>query len=179
MADAACEEKDFLACYTPCVELTLGEKETPAIAALVKKTFDELCNAATQLKATNFRTRPFARLGESSAIPELNEHYATSSSYPSAHSILGWGIALALVEVMPNCQNALLERGYEYGRSRTILGFHFASDVQAGRLAASYTLARLHNDAEFQKLVEKAKREYGKLKEKVPPAEAVSSERKK
>lgn len=179
VADAPCEVQDFLACYTPCVDMTLSEKETPAIAAMVKKTFEELCNASTQVKSTGFRTRPFARLGESSAMPELNEHYLTSSSYPSSHSILGWGIALALVEVMPNCQNALLERGYEYGHSRVILGLHFASDVQAGRLVAAYTLACLHNDAEFQKLMAKAKKEYGKIKEKATPAESVSPERQK
>ena len=167
LTDAACEVKDFLDCYTPCVGMTLSEKETPAIAALVKKTFEELCNTATQLKSTGFRTRPFARFGESSAIPEQNEHYSTSSSYPSAHSILGWGVALTLVEVMPNYQNAILERGFEYGRSRAILGFHHASDVQAGRLAAAYTFARLHIDAEFQKLMVAAKQEYDKMKDKV------------
>ena len=166
VADAACEVADFLKCYTPCVGMTLGETETPAIAALVKKTFDELCNTATQVKSTGFRTRPFARMGESSAMPELNGHYTTSSSFPSAHSILGWGIAMTLVEVMPNCQNAILERGFEYGRSRVILGFHFASDVQAGRLAAAYTLMRLHSDAEFQKLMAAAKKEYDKVKTK-------------
>ena len=174
--DAACETLDFLECYTPCAGLKLGETETPAIAALVKKTFEELCNTATQVKSTSFRTRPFARLGESSAMPELNEHYAASSSYPSAHSILGWGIALALVEVMPNCQDALLTRGYEYGRSRTILGFHFASDVQAGRLAAAYTLARLHNDDDFQKLMAAAKKEYEKMKGNAAPVPFVSPE---
>jgi acid phosphatase (class A) len=99
-------------------------------------------------------------MGEHSALPEKDEKYSTSSSYPSSHSIIGWGIALALVEVMPDCQDALLQRGYEYGRSRTILGFHFKSDVQAGRLVASYTLARLHNEAEFRKLLEAAQKEY-------------------
>ena len=176
IVDAACGERDFLDCYTPCVGLTLGENETPAIAALVKKTFNELYNAARQLKSTSFRTRPFARFGESSAMPELNEHYSTSSSYPSSHSIFGWGIALALVEVMPNCQNALLTRGYEYGRSRTILGLHFASDVQAGRLVAAYTLARLHNDADFQQLMAAAKEEYDKMKDKAAPVPFVSPE---
>ena len=176
LADVPCDEKDFLDCYTPCVGLTLGEKETPAIAAMVKKAFAELYNASRQLKAKNFRTRPFARLGDSSAIPEQNERYATSSSYPSSHSILGWGIALALVEVMPNSQNDLLARGYEYGRSRVILGLHFPSDVQAGRLVAAYTLARLHNDAEFQKLMTAAKKEYEKMKDQVKPVAYVSLE---
>ena len=67
---------------------------------------------------------------------------------------------------MPNSQNDLLARGYEYGRSRVILGLHFPSDVQAGRLVAAYTLARLHNDAEFQKLMAAAKKEYEKIKDR-------------
>jgi D-alanyl-D-alanine dipeptidase len=46
------------------------------------------------------------------------------------------------------------------------LGFHHASDVQAGRLAAAYTFARLHNDTEFQKLMLAAKKEYDKMKDK-------------
>jgi D-alanyl-D-alanine dipeptidase len=68
-----------------------------------------------------------------------------------------------------------LERGYEYGRSRTILGFHYVSDVQDGRLLAAYTLAHLHNDAEFQQLMANAKKEYDAMKEKaVAPVMVVS-----
>lgn len=160
IADAPCEETDFFRCFTPSMGMTLSEKETPAIAALMKKTFEELCNTAMQMKSTSFRKRPFVRMGESSAMPEVNEHYTTSSGYPSSHSILGWGIALALVEVAPNCQDAILTRGYEYGRSRIILGLHFASDVQAGRLSAACTLVRLHNDTEFLTLMAAAKKEY-------------------
>lgn len=176
LADDASEVPDFLNCYTPCVGVTLGEKETPAIAALVKKTFEELCNTAKQVKSAGFRKRPFVRMGESSAIPEQDGQYSIKSSYPSAHSILGWGIALALVEMAPNYQDAILARGYEYGRSRAILGFHFASDVQAGRLVAAYTLARLHNDADFLKLMANAKTEYEKLKGQTPPVTYVSPE---
>jgi D-alanyl-D-alanine dipeptidase len=176
VADADCTEEGFLRCYTPCVGLTLSEKETPAIAALVKKTYAALSSTSAQMKATGFRTRPFARLGESSAMPELDERYVSTTSYPSNHAILGWGIALALVEVMPNSQNALLTRGFEYSRSRTILGFHFASDVQAGRLVAAYTLARLHNDADFQQLMAEAKMEYDKIKDKAVPVPTVSPE---
>ena len=171
LADAPCDVVDFLKCYTPCADMTLGEKETPAIAALVRKTYDGLYSSSKQLKAAGFRKRPYVQMNESTALPEEDEpHYATSS-YPSTHAVLGWGIALALVEVMPNCQNALLERGYEYGRSRTILGFHYASDVQDARLVAAYTLAHLHNDAEFQKLMAKAKKEYQKETEKLKAKE--------
>ncbi|MBQ3925413.1 MAG: phosphatase PAP2 family protein [Bacteroidaceae bacterium] len=170
LADAACEEKDFFRCFTPSVGVTLGEEETPAIAALMKKTFEELCNASTRMKSTRFRKRPFVQFGERSVMPESNDYYTTSSSYPSSHSILGWGIALALVEVAPNCQDAILTRGYEYGRSRAILGFHYASDIQAGRIVAACTLVRLHNDPVFQQLMEAAREEYNKVYKDVKKA---------
>jgi D-alanyl-D-alanine dipeptidase len=175
VVDVGCDVTDFFHCYSPCVGLTLGERETPAIAAMVRKAYDGLYSSVRKMKATGFRKRPFVRMNDSTAFPQEDGSHEGSSSYPSSHSVLGWGIALALVEVMPNCQNALLERGYEYGRSRTILGFHYVSDVQDGRLLAAYTLAHLHNDAEFQQLMAAAKREYDAMKEKaVAPVMMVS-----
>ena len=160
VTDTACMVNYFLQTYGACTDIPIDITSTPDIAAYVTRVFDELCNACSQAKSTGFRQRPFLRMGEHSALPEKDKRYSTSSSYPSSHSVIGWGIALALVEVMPDCQDAILQRGYEYGRSRTILGFHFKSDVQAGRLVASYTLARLHNEPYFLKLLEAARKEY-------------------
>ena len=160
VTDTACTVNFFLQTYGACTNIPIDITSTPDIAAFVNRVFDELCNACSQAKSTGFRQRPFRRMGDHSALPEKDERYRKSSSYPSSHSIIGWGIALALVEVMPDCQDALLQRGYEYGRSRTILGFHFKSDVQAGRLVASYTLARLHNEPDFRQLLAAAQKEY-------------------
>ena len=112
------------------------------------------------------KSLPFVQFGEPTPIPEKEESYIDSSSFPSSHALLGWGIALTLVEVMPDCQDAILNRGFEYGRSRIILGYHYASDVQAGRVLAACALARLHNDAQFKKLMAAAKKEYAKMKER-------------
>ena len=160
VTDTACTVNYFLQTYGACTDIPIDITSTPDIAAFVTFLFDELCEACSQAKSGGFRQRPFLRMGEHSALPQKDEKYSTSSSYPSSHSIIGWGIALALVEVMPEYQDALLQRGYEYGRSRTILGFHFKSDVQAGRLVASYALARLHNEAQFRKLLEAAQKEF-------------------
>ena len=160
VTDTACTINYFLQTYGACTNIPIDITSTPDIAAYVTYVFDELCNACSQAKSQGFRQRPFLRMGEQSALPEKDERYSTSSSYPSSHSIIGWGIALALVEVMPDCQDAILKRGYEYGRSRTILGFHFKSDVQAGRLVGSYTIARLHNEPDFRKLLTAAQKEY-------------------
>ena len=160
VSDTSCTANYFMQTYGACTNIPIDRTSTPDIAAFVDRVFDELCNACSQAKSTGFRQRPFLRMGDHSALPEKDERYSKSSSYPSSHSIIGWGVALALVEVMPDCQNSILQRGYEYGRSRTILGFHFKSDVQAGRLVASYTLARLHNEPDFRRLLAAAQKEY-------------------
>ena len=172
--DTACSESAFLHFFAPCVGVPLSVEETPAIAALMSKVFVDLCSVATDTKATGFRKRPFVQFAERTPIPEKEESYLHSSSYPSAHALLGWGIALALVEMMPDCQDAILKQGFEYGRSRIILGYHYASDVQAGRLLAAGAIARMHTDEEFLKLMAKAKKEYAEVKAKHPHSKALS-----
>lgn len=164
--DTACSDSAFLRMFSSCVGMTLDAKNTPAIAKLVSMTFNELCTVASESKSKGFRKRPFVQYAESTPIPKQEGSHIRSSSYPSSHALLGWGVALALVEVMPNYQNALLLRGFEYGRSRIIVGFHYASDVQAGRLIAAGALARLHNNAEFLNLMDEAKKEYEEVKKK-------------
>ena len=56
-----------------------------------------------------------------------------------------------------------MARGYMYGQSRVIAGYHWQSDVDAARLVASAAVARLHADKRFIKLMKKARREYLKL----------------
>ena len=49
--------------------------------------------------------------------------------------------------------------GYEIGQSRVIVGFHYQSDVDAARLAASATFARLCAEKSFFEAIEKARKE--------------------
>ena len=166
IADTACSVTAFLQGFSSCVGGQLSAEQTPAIAALVEKVFGELCTVATDSKTGYFRKRPFVQLAIPTAIPAKEESYLESSSYPSSHSLLGWGIALALVEAMPECQDAILTRGFEYGRSRMIVGYHYASDVRDGRLMASCAMPRMHNDGEFLQLMKAAQKEFATLKEK-------------
>ena len=55
---------------------------------------------------------------------------------------------------------------YEIGRSRVITGMNFASDVHAGRLLATCVFVRMQSDRDFQTLLEKAQKEYEKLRVK-------------
>ena len=75
-------------------------------------------------------------------------------------------MALVLAEINPARQDAILERGYQYGESRVIAGYHYQSDVDAARIAASAVVARLHTDAGFISQLAKAKKEFQKLSKK-------------
>ena len=111
-------------------------------------------------KSSTFRKRPYEQMGEPYQISEEYSIYETSSSYPSISATLGWGVALVMTELCPERQNELLKYGYDYGYSRVIGGYNYASDVQAGRLLAACNLAFMHNDSTFCNLLESAKEEW-------------------
>lgn len=133
---------------------------TPHTVALIAWTREVLLAEAARLKATTFRERPYVRFGEPTLIPEEEAASAGTSSYPSASATLGWGLALTMIEIIPDHSEEILKYGFELGYSRIITGYHFASDVQAGRILATCALCRIHNDPTFRNLLEKAKEEW-------------------
>ena len=162
LIDADSSLEGVLSCFSPYVGITLSENETPAIAELVATAGDTFLNESSRMKAKGFRTRPYVQLGEPTMVPDDEEAAKNTSSFPSSSAALGWGIALILTEIAPAHQNELMRRGYEYGYSRVIVGYHYSSDVLAGRLMATYVYTQMHNDPAFAKLMAKAKKEYSK-----------------
>ncbi|MBP5742219.1 MAG: phosphatase PAP2 family protein, partial [Paludibacteraceae bacterium] len=86
-----------------------------------------------------------------------------NGSYPSGHTANGWASALVMAEMLPECQDTILRRGFEYGQSRVIVGAHWQSDVDASRISAPIGLARLHTSPEFLKQLAKAQEEFARL----------------
>jgi membrane-associated phospholipid phosphatase len=146
---------------TPAFEIS--RESNPAIAALMDYTRDNLIKTADELGGTTFRERPYVKLNprrNKTLISEFEDSLKATTSYPSTHSEIGWGLALLLVEIGPReAANDILGRGFEYGRSRVIAGYNYPSDVQTARLWASATLAHLHTMPEFQTLLQAAKDE--------------------
>lgn len=144
--------------------LQISENGTPQIYKLLKDalaTCDSICLLP---KRYYMRKRPFAYYHEQTLVPEQEESHIGNGSYPSGHTILGWSAALLLTEINPEAQDTLLARGYMYGESRIIAGYHWASDVEAGRLAASAAYAKLHTNKRFLKQMIRARKEFARLK---------------
>ena len=164
IADADCSLDALMAGFSTPAGFTMSTKATPALAALLSAASKALTDNANQLKNTAFRKRPFVQFGEPTLISEAETAAALTSSYPSVTAEVGWGLALLLAEIVPERQNEILTRGFEIGRSRIIAGYNYASDVQAGRIMAAAVLANLHANADFKKLIDKAKKEVSKKK---------------
>ena len=137
----------------------LSEKTTPRTMQLLKRSVKTLRLAAAKPKATYMRLRPFVFYREATLIPGHEHFQRTTGSYPSGHTVRGWGMALILAELCPERQDSILIAGYEWGQSRVIAGYHWQSDVDASRLLSSATVARLHANSEFLQDLEAARAE--------------------
>ncbi len=144
--------------------LQISETGTPQIYKLLKEALATCDSVCTLPKAHYMRTRPFVYFNEPTLVPEQEESHRLNGSYPSGHTILGWSAALLLMEINPEAQDTLLARGYMYGESRVIAGYHWQSDVDAGRLAASAAYAKLHTNKCFLKQMKRARKEFRRLK---------------
>lgn len=166
VTDAKKNIQDFLAQYALCLDLPLDTASAPAITAYLKYVRKQVRDEVRTVKSAKMRKRPFVQLEEGTLIPEEEASHRTDSSFPSSHAAQGWGLALAMVELTPDSMNAIMQRGFDYGYSRVIAGYHWYSDVQAARVLASYTLIRMQADPKFQELLLKARAEYAALRKR-------------
>lgn len=151
--------------FSEAFGIEINSEDTPEIYKLVVGMREDAGDLGTR-EAKNYynRTRPFCFYDEETCNPEQQEELSTNGSYPSGHTSIGWATALVLAEINPERQNEILKRGFDMGESRVICGYHFQSDVDAGRLTGAMTVARLHADPAFQSQLDKAKKEFKKLK---------------
>ena len=146
--------------YGKAMGIKITKEATPSIVALIELVDKKSDKSAKNLKKVYFRKRPYVQLGETTPVPQWEKDSRKSSSYASHHSNLGWALSMVMAEVAPECQDEVLRIGFNYGYDRVIVGYHWASDVEAGRLLAAALVARMHADADFRQLIKQARTEY-------------------
>ena len=161
--------------FSEAFGININPQDTPEIYKLIVGMREDAGGLATRAAKDYYnRQRPFSFYGEMTCNPEQQEELSTNGSYPSGHTSIGWATALVLSEINPDRINDILQRGYQMGESRVICGYHFQSDVDAGRITGAGVVARLHADPGFNAQLEKAKKEFAGLKKagKVAPHNA-------
>jgi acid phosphatase (class A) len=125
---------------------SFSAERLPKVAALFEKIRGDAVVVANAGKDTWNRPRPYT---VSTAIEPVGEK-PSGSSYPSTSSVVGSLTAIMLSNMVPEKSAALYARGREFGDDRIILGVHFPTDIEAGRLAGTVIAAALWENAAFQ-----------------------------
>jgi acid phosphatase (class A) len=115
------------------------------------------------------RTRPYAysaeveRLGDmapqSMPTPEMGNaaDEIAHSSYPSGHATFGTICAILLAEMVPEKRAALFARNRDYDHSRMVVGAHFPTDLEAGRIAGTLGAQLLLQDPALRRELQQAR----------------------
>jgi acid phosphatase (class A) len=93
------------------------------------------------------RPRPAA---VSAQVQPLAAEKPNDWSYPSGHSTFGYTTAVLLANMLPEKRAAIFARADLYAQHRIVMGAHFPSDVEAGRLAGTVLGEHLLNDPAWQ-----------------------------
>lgn len=164
---------DIVPTFSAAYGLRLSRQQQPELFRLLDELMGEHGEAYGVLSTFKknpsfFRTRPIAEFGDKADTcvkPTDMAGYAhedlvtydlpKSSSYPSGHSFRGMMTALLLAEIHPEHAAELINRGEEFGESRVICGFHWESDIVAGRLVALKVADALRANPDFKAEIEK------------------------
>lgn len=128
---------------------SITPESTPRLYLLLQRSMVDAGMATYSAKDHYNRQRPFVHFIETTCTPDDEATLRGDGSYPSGHAAIGWAWALILVQVAPGQADELLARGRSFGESRLVCNAHWQSDVLAGQMVASATVARLNADANF------------------------------
>jgi acid phosphatase (class A) len=156
----------LLADFSCALGLALDRRHAPKLAALFDKARRDAGAAIASGK--KFYKRPRPLIGNDAPICVDRTVYEKSTSYPSGHSTLGWTLTLILAQAAPDRANEIAARGRAFGESRVVCGVHWASDVEAGRLAATVVFAALQGSAAYRADMSAARREIAPLRRTAP-----------
>lgn len=146
--------------FSNAAGVKLTRENYPILCGLLYKMREDAGDLACRSAKEYYqRTRPFVFWNEPTSTPWDEPFLRTNGSYPSGHTSIGWATALVLAEVFPERATEILDRGFQFGQSRVIVGAHYQSDVDQGRVCGSGLVARMHAKKEFVDELAKAKAE--------------------
>ena len=142
--------------------LEITKEDTPEIYSILQDVCASCDSIYSGAKAVFGRQRPYAYYNEGTLVPEKEEKHRKEGSYPSGHTVLGWTSALLLADINQSAEamERLLARGYDFGQSRVIAGYHWQSDVDAGRMAGTVLYQLIRNHEHFIEQLAKARAEF-------------------
>jgi acid phosphatase (class A) len=177
VSDANLSFPDAARVFSCALGVQISEKSTPNVNMLLQRTLTDAALATYKAKDKYVRKRPFVMLTSGTCTPKEEAMLTKDGSYPSGHAAIGWSWALVLTELTPTRADALLQRGRAFSQSRVICGVHWQSDIEAGHMVGSATVARLHANPVFRAQMAVARDEIARARAAgAPPTAACTAE---
>ena len=158
-SDAFLNASYFMARFSPAMGHAVTQEANPQLFLLLQRAHATEMVSNAGVKAYYHRVRPYQQFKEASLVPE-HESPTDYSSYPSGHTMVSWLVGMILTAIDPQHTESIMKVAYEMGQSRVIAGYHYQSDIEAGRYSASILFARLCAEPEFMTLLQQARQEY-------------------
>ena len=131
----------------------------PLTAALVANVWEDASYYIWRYKNYFLRIRPYKLETKLNNLEETNW-----AAYPSGHATNSYVNAYLFSELVPEFNSFFLKDAYDMAHSREIIGVHYPSDSESGRLLAWQLVKRLQANETFKKEFEAAKEEINKIK---------------
>jgi acid phosphatase (class A) len=138
-------------------------QKLPKTAALMTRVWSDLTAYFWALKFKYNRTRPYMLDKRIKNLDDTN-----FQAYPSGHASASYVAAFVYQELLPEKTEVFVKNAYDMAHSREILGVHFPSDSEAGRVfARQFVNELLKNDA--------FKRDFEEVKKEIDAAKKVNN----
>jgi acid phosphatase (class A) len=138
----------------------LGQNFTPDSLPLTVALSAHIHNdegvASKPLKTSFSRSRPFQFDSSLHPVCELSKE---PNSYPSGHTLSGYLLAFALVQMVPEKQQEIMQRADDYAHNRLVCGVHYASDLDTSRKMAYAMFGYMLASPRFQQELAAAREE--------------------
>ena len=132
-------------------------EKLPITANFMAKMWSDCAYYFWALKYKFNRTRPYMLDARVKNLDNTN-----FQAYPSGHASSSWVAAYIYSELLPEHKKLFEQNAYDMMFSREILGVHFASDGEAGRIFARQFVNYLSKNEQFRKDFAEAKAEITK-----------------
>ena len=128
----------------------------PLTAALSAKVQNDSSWVGAPAKTAFLRPHPYHA---DTQLPTVCPTKVKHDSYPSGHTLAGYMQALVLIDMVPEHQEAVLQRAAAFAHNRVVCGVNYPSDLEASRLLAYSAYAVIRNQPAYQQEVKAARQE--------------------
>ncbi|HMJ07036.1 MAG TPA: phosphatase PAP2 family protein [Chthoniobacterales bacterium] len=138
-------------------------KDLPVTAELLGRVWRDASHYMWRLKFKNARIRPYA------IDPSLKNLESTNwAAFPSGHASYAHILAYLYSELAPEFADIFLNDARSIAHSREIIGVHYPSDSEAGRVFGRQFVDLLLQSEEFRPDLEKVKAEWTRVRAASP-----------